>query len=667
MPATSTMLQLHRCVSYLAERCDGARAEDGAGYSKPDSYAGHQMAARPIGIWTEHTARAAWLVTRKYRGQLERGGFDVDAIPEVTEPEAQPKPETNGHAPLGVVEPETVVARYVGGKAVMASERYPGGDAIAAIKALPGRRYDPETRTWSAPLAAAEDILAAERVGHLVVTAALRTELAKAAQARADALNESEAGDAELELEGLGGELMPFQRAGVAYAIKSRRTWLADEMGLGKTVEALATLHALDAFPAIVVCPSSLKPNWRREARKWLPSVGRVQILHGTKPHPIMAGTDVIIINYDILHAWIPQLLKVRARALIADESHYVKSHKARRTHALTYLAHGKSPESRKALGKRVIKLDVEGEPIPTRLLLSGTPIINAPPELLSQLKVIDRLNDLGGWRGFTSRYCIKGRWGGFERGGANLEELNRRMREGGFFCRRTKADVLPELPAKRRARVVLPLSNREAYDSRLRTTARAMGKGTAAEKLQKIGALRGMAADGKLEAAIEWIQNMVDSGEKVIVFAHHRRIVSAVADHFDCPSIMGQTHMDDREFAVQQFQEADSCRVIALNLQAGGVGLTLTASSNVVFIESDWTPAGNDQAEDRAHRIGQEQSVTCWYLEAEDTIDEWLSELIEAKRVVVDAATEGDEEARKAISQQLIERVQAASDEEKR
>lgn len=479
----------------------------------------------------------------------------------------------------------------------------------------------------------------------------------------------SHAKNAEIAISGLGGELRPFQRAGTAYALAKKRTFIADEMGLGKTVQALATLQAAQAFPALILCPASLKLNWKREAEKWIP--GRtVSVLNG-KNTDAMFGADILILNYDNLKKNLERLLGLGLRSVVADESHYLKNFKAQRTEA-----------AKKICSK-----------CEYRIFLTGTPLLNRPQELLSQLGAIGRLDDLGGFWPFAKRYCraYQSKWGWDMSGAAHLDELNQKLRAT-CYVRRNKADVLTELPAKQRANQTVEISNRAEYQRAeksliawlresvandaefLRSIAgmssaeqkaaknaradEAEQKGKRAERLVKIEALKRLAARGKLEAAQEWIESFLETGEKLVVFAWHKEIVAAVADMFHCDSITGDTPLDKRQAYVDKFQNDPSAKIIVLNIQAGGVGLTLTAASNVLFLELGWNPGVHDQAEDRCHRIGQESQVTAWYLLAQQTIDDKIYDLIESKRAVVDAATEGGEAEKSGIVSGLVEQL---------
>ena len=214
----------------------------------------------------------------------------------------------------------------------------------------------------------------------------------------------------------LGGELRPFQRAGVAYALGARRLFLADEQGLGKTVQALATLESDDAYPAVVVCPASLKLNWRREIEHWLPHRS-VTVVSGTGS--VADAAEITVINYEIVHAHRVRLALRRPHALVLDESHYIKNPRAKRTQAVRKLAEALQPDA-------------------LRMALTGTPVMNHAEELIAQLRVIGRLEDFGSGARFARRF----------QGVGAEERIHWHLRRS-CFVRRLKADVLPQLPAK--------------------------------------------------------------------------------------------------------------------------------------------------------------------------------------------------------------------------
>jgi len=427
----------------------------------------------------------------------------------------------------------------------------------------------------------------------------------------------------------LGGELHPFQRAGVQYALERRRTYIADEQGLGKTVQALATLEADDAFPAVVVCPASMKLMWERESLKWLPWRS-VEVLSGRADESWTveaSEAEIVVLNYDILEAHADRLISLAPQALVLDESHYVKNPQAGRTKAALELAAALPPDA-------------------LRLALTGTPILNRAEELVTQLRVLDRLKEFGSGARLSRR---------FRKAGSD-DRLHWNLRAIGYV-RRTKAQVLPQLPAKRRDTVPLILANEQEYRQAetdiiawlqalpldFKTIDAKVAAALRSEQLVRLNNLRQLAAAGKLPTALNWIEDFLASGERLVVFADHIAIQQAVRERFPgAAHIMGSDSAESRQRAIDDFQRPDGPQLIVCSLRAGSQGITLTRASNVAFMELDWTPARHDQAEDRLHRIGQEDSVTAWYLLAPNTIDESMAEVLERKRTLIDAVTDG-------------------------
>jgi superfamily II DNA or RNA helicase len=439
----------------------------------------------------------------------------------------------------------------------------------------------------------------------------------------------SYAEDAELDGLVLGGELHPFQRAGVRYALERRRTFIADEQGLGKTVQALAALEYDEAFPALVVCPASMKLTWERESLHWLPE-RRVAVLEGRRPRAFTEAAEeaeIVVVNYDILEAHCQRLAGLGLRALVMDESHYVKNPRARRTKAAIELAN-KLPDDALRLG------------------LTGTPILNRPEELVSQLRLLGRLSDFGSGARLARRF----------RHAASDDRLHWNLRAH-CYVRRTKQQVLPQLPAKRQDTVPVLLSNEHEYRLAerdviawlqtlpldLSTIDAKVAAALRAEQLVRLNNLRQLAASGKLPTALAWIGDFLHSGEPIVVFAEHVAIQKAVLERFPgAVHILGADSSRERQRAVDAFQAEDGPQLMVCSMKAASQGITLTRASNVAFLELDWTPARHDQAEDRLHRIGQESAVTAWYLLAPDTIDETMAELLQRKRNLINAVTDG-------------------------
>jgi hypothetical protein len=446
-----------------------------------------------------------------------------------------------------------------------------------------------------------------------------------------------------LDVPGVAGELRPFQAAAVQYARRARRTFLADEPGLGKTVQALATLEADGAFPALVVCPASLRLNWLREAQRWLP--GRTAATLGVDDAP--GAAEVGIVSYDVLHRLAGAAAERPPKGLVLDESHFVKNASARRTRAAQEVAGAMDPDA-------------------LVLLLTGTPVVNRPAELGSQLEILDRIEVAGSARRLERVYGQ----------GRELDFLNRRLRRT-CFVRRRKTDVLTQLPDKQRVVVPVELGNRREYagvhddvarwvraqaeadaeflgsvegldDAEREAAIAARGREAAqrarrAEALVRLNKLSLVAARGKLDAANEWIGAFTEA-EKLVVFCRHREIGARLHEaHPGRGAGDGDLGADRRTEEVARFQQDADCRLIVCSFDAAGVGLTLTAASNVAFVEMGWSPAVHDQAEDRVHRIGQTDAVTAWYLLAAGTIDEQIAAVVDRKRRLVRAVSDGE------------------------
>jgi hypothetical protein len=411
---------------------------------------------------------------------------------------------------------------------------------------------------------------------------------------------------------------------------------IGDEQGLGKTVQAIAVLEATTAYPAIIVVPTSVRLNWRRELQRWLPH-RTVTVCYGTKPEPIT--TEIAVIGWDTLYAWAEHLTP---KAVVFDESHLAKSGEARRTHSAIILG-----DRARDNGGYV-------------LALSGTPVLNKAQELMTQLRIIGRLDEFGGARGFKRDFSAP----------ETRPILNRQLRAR-CYVRRRKDEVLTELPPKRYAKIVVegdPVimeRYRKAEEDIVDYIAKIVEEGAkasgltdaqarrvaglkalrtqSAQHLVAITTLKQIAVEAKQHAIGAWLTDFVASGKKVVVFGYHRRIVDWIADEF-AGGIKIQGSMDDeaKQANIDRFQNVPEQQVISCSLKAAGVGITLTSASDVLFVEQGWTPADQDQASDRCHRIGQTDSVTVYTTICEGTIDEAIYDLIEQKRLVVNAVTDG-------------------------
>lgn len=507
------------------------------------------------------------------------------------------------------------------------------------VKSLSGRRFHDEglSKYWTTPLTI-ESLTKLDSWG-FSLDSELQQHLSKSKEP-AVALENL----APLDIPGIKGDLFKYQQLGVSFIeSKHGRALIADEMGLGKTVQALAWLQLHPTVrPAIVVVPASLKLNWLKEANMWM-SHPRVQILSGTSTTIPIIG-EIIIINYDILTHWVDTLLAINPKVLITDECHYYKNNTANRT-------------------KAVMRL---GKKIPHVIALSGTPIVNRPVEFYNALKLVDATLFPNHWN-YVHKYCGAHHNGfGWDFSGAtNTAELHQKLKAS-IMIRRLKSEVLTDLPDKIYSYVPFELSNEKEYKHAetdfiqyLRETKgnKAANHAESAKVLVEIEGLKQLAVKGKLPQALEWIHNFLENNGKLVLFAVHKLTIDAIMEEFKdiAVKIDGSVSMNDRDKAVTEFQTNDKIRLFVGNIKAAGVGLTLTAASNVAILELPWTPGELSQAIDRVHRIGQKDAVTAWYLLAAGTIEEKIATILDTKRGVLDSILDGQAPEESSLITELM------------
>jgi len=459
---------------------------------------------------------------------------------------------------------------------------------------------------------------------------------------------------------GILKNLYPFQKDGVLF-IDSRkgRALIADEMGLGKTIQSLAWLKIHPKKrPAVVICPSSVKLVWEKEAKKWLGGDCKTEVLSGkTANKKIGKDVELIILNYDIVTGWMNEIKKVSPKVLITDECHYYKNNQAKRTRAIKRLARN----------------------IPHILALSGTPVLNRPIEIYNALKIIQGKN-VPNRMDYAHRYCkarYNYRYGWDFSGASNTEELHLRLTKT-IMIRRRKQDVLTELPKKIRSVVPVELTNRHEYEEaknnfikwvKKNRGSQAAQAASNAEALTKIEALKQLTIAGKMQAIVSWIEDFLNTNEKLVGFTIHKSTARGLKKRFNKISVTltGETSSKDRIKAIQRFQEDKDIKLFIGNLKASGVGITLTSASAALFTELAWSPAEHDQAEDRIHRIGQKaSSINVYYIIANDTIEEYIMGLLDSKRKVVSKTLDGKVAEKSTLLNNLLKYLETGSKEKR-
>lgn len=426
-------------------------------------------------------------------------------------------------------------------------------------------------------------------------------------------------------------KLLPydFQEAGISKMLQMKRCINGDEMGTGKTIQAIVSVERAHATPCLVICPASLKINWQREVEKFtdLRPLILTDSIKSTFPYFIgqMNLYDVVIVNYESLKKYFVVSAEKGAKlkdivfqdvirqfkSIIIDESQRCKN--------------PATATARYTMGICQGKEYVYG--------LTGTPVVNDTLDLATQLCILGRIKDFGGFNNFINQYGD----------GKNLGELNTILHDTCYF-RRSKKEVIKDLPDLTRSKVITEISNQEEYDlleSDLKAWLkeyRGMDDAEARRKLRMKALitfmnLRKLAAIGKVDAAVSFIQ---DSCEQIVVFAEHHDVVDAILEKIpDAVCVTGRQNAVQKQAAIDAFQAGER-RVIVCSIKAAGVGLTLTASSNVLFVSQPWTMADLTQCESRCYRNGQKNAVNSWILIGNrgerDTIDTYLYHLIMKK-----------------------------------
>lgn len=459
-------------------------------------------------------------------------------------------------------------------------------------------------------------------------------------------------------------KLYSFQKEGVEF-IESNggRALIGDEMGLGKTIQAIAWLaYHPKARPALIIPPASLKINWMKEISKWTGE--SVCVVEG-KTSMIPTGSSFYIINYDIIYNSETVgkkkvvnlrygLKELKPKALVIDESHYIKNSKAARTKAI------------KLLGKIAPKI----------IELSGTPIVNRPVEFFNALNLIDPERWPNEYK-FKYRYCNP-KFNGFGwefNGATNVEELHKKLQYN--MIRRLKKDVLKDLPPKIRSVVPLELSNHKEYKIaevdliqwvRQIDGDEAAKKVSNAEQLVRFEKLKQLAVKGKMEAFQSWCLDYLESNEKLLIFADHRNDpMNVVGDlnsffnekGFKTSVCVGGMKPEEKEKNIQAFNNDPSVRVL-IGTKSMKEGHSITATSNVVFAELWWTPGDHDQAEDRVYGISRgdgSNQVNAFYLLAEGTIETEIAEMLDEKRKVLSAVVDGKNVEESSLLSELSKR----------
>lgn len=487
------------------------------------------------------------------------------------------------------------------------------GVLLDRLKAIPGRHWSSRDRAWVVPLNCGAVL---ERWGLQIDERWHRL----AARPTSESLRR------KLEQLPLPEPLLPYQVEGVANLHHMKgRALLADEPGLGKTLQAITWMRTYPgALPAVVVSPAHLRGEWRKQMWKWWRDV-RPVVVDGAKA-PLPKDAEVVLISYNLVSKHLRALQALRPKTLILDEAHYVKNPKAGRSSAVEELVSYANH----------------------RICITGTPALSETQELFPLLELIAP-GQFGSWYYFGRRYFSlrRGRFGWEPGAATHSRELHRRLKY--HMIRRHKADVLPQLPPKQTIVVPVELTDRRSYNAAerelLRLVAEQRGKlKDDSPAAVQLGAMLRETALLKLPSVISWIERFLRNDRKLVVFARHHHVLDQLSAHFAGRVVAadGRSSAAEKRRAEMLFQRDTRIRLAVLGLEAMNSGINLTASTDVALVELPWVPGVIDQASDRVHRVTTRGEVTVWYLLAEDTVEEDVVDVNDAKRAETSAVVDG-------------------------
>lgn len=484
---------------------------------------------------------------------------------------------------------------------------------LSLVRSFPGARFNGDRKQWSFSLAPQDRSRVLELANRLQLQIDPELLIETSVQSAPEEKFEIQLPE--------GKKLFGYQEEGIRFLSSRKRALLGDDMGLGKTGQSLLAIPKNSKV--VIVCPSCVKGNWAKEARMWRPDLKPV-ILKGKGSLRTPETNEMLIVNYDILPADIPEGWASAGVLLIADEAHMVKNNKANRSKRLKQLT---------ALCDRV-------------WFLTGTPLLNRPFDIWGVLSGCQLEKDaFGSWTGFLKAFGgYENRWGGHEFSGPK-DYVAEKLRN--VMLRRLKKDVLKFLPPRITTEIPVGEFSRSLikemdamWDESEISLLDADDDLPGFEQFSKI---RAAVAEEKLPALIELVEQYEESETPILVFSAHRKPALEIGSREGWACINGTTTSEERTLIVDQFQSG-KLKGVALTIQAGGVGLTLTRASTVIMNDLDWTPALNEQAISRIDRIGQNaSSIEIVHLVADHPLERHIHKLlttkIEMQRVALDNA----------------------------
>jgi SWI/SNF-related matrix-associated actin-dependent regulator 1 of chromatin subfamily A len=438
---------------------------------------------------------------------------------------------------------------------------------------------------------------------------------------------------------------LSHQKEAIQKLVENKKFILADDMGLGKTTSTIIAALESGAKKVLIICPATLKINWKREIENY--SDRSIFIAEGKN---FSTEHDFVIINYDIIKNFHDvkdkkksQILDANFDLVVLDESHYVKNTQSQRTKLINNLV------------KDIDRL----------WLLTGTPMTSRPIDYYNLLSLVDS-PVAKNWMAYVIRYCNGYQFQAGPRkvwnvmGATNLEEL--RDRTSATILRRLKEDVL-DLPEKIITPVYIRLKSKnyeaimgEYYDWYDKNPEESKSLTVQFSKLTKV---RQVIADEKIPHTIELTENILEQDKKVVIFCNFTDSLNKIVEHFgkSAVKIDGSSSKEQRQFAVDEFQDNPKVKVLVGNIKAAGVGITLTSGEAVIMNDLSFLPSDHAQGEDRCYRYGQKNNVLVYYPIFDNSVEGVIYDIINAKKQVI-ATVMGDNQNTADAAEEILKRI---------
>lgn len=505
---------------------------------------------------------------------------------------------------------------------------------------IDGRKWNDKEKQWEFPIVQLPKVIEIIKTYEVKVTPKIKRIYKQVVEEQKVRREVREKEDTDFKVEGLLLELFPYQKVGVEFLHHTKgRALIADQPGLGKTAQAIAYAKMMN-LKTLVVAPLSVVINWRKEVKKF---AGLNSTVWTSKNVDGDLENQFHIINYDAVRKVHDVLRKMDFDMLVCDEATFLKNRNTIRFKSLL----GSYKERRRYPGIKTDHL----------VFLTGTPVMSRPVEAFTLLHMLDK-NRFSNFYHFTQRY---GGWKGVPV--RNLKELHERTKD--LTIRRKKSDVLAELPDKQRNDLYIELSTTERREylkmlDELFSEWKFSGKPT----IGTMPKIQSFLIDKKMPRLHEIIDEYLDNDRPLIIFCCFIEPLKQLAERYGHEAVLlhGSMKKEDRQESIDKLV-SEEAKIGLFSLKAAGMGIDglQHVIDTVIFLDRDWVPANHEQAEDRVHRIGQDAKVQVYYMTVENSIDEYMSELINEKMKMAAQIVDGEvinPENSKSVFKEFVQRL---------